>query len=445
MSDFIEGFSKLTRENKIKILATKLGLSVDTDRLLNLLRSHDIALQNVLDELSENTLTNFPLPYGIAPNFLVNGKVYHVPMVTEESSVVAAASKAAKIWSARGGFHATVHSTTKTGHVHFIWSGNSMKLNHAFPKLKQVLMERLQPLTSNMEKRGGGVKGIELIDKTHDITGYFQLAMSFDTADAMGANFINSCLEAMADELNMFMNEYPDFTEEERKIDVIMAILSNYNPECVVKVHVVCPIEELALENDLTPVEYARKFKLAVDMSGKDVNRAVTHNKGIFNGIDAVSVATGNDYRAIEAGAHAFASRDGVYRGLSSVALTEERFIFSLELPLAVGTVGGVTAVHPLTKLSLNMLGKPSAPELMMIMASVGLASNFAAIHALITSGIQKGHMKMHLSNILNQLNASETQKESVRHHFASKVVTFNDVEKYLNLTGNKGKQHVED
>lgn len=445
MSLYIDGFSKLTRDEKIKRLIRELQLSDDTGIFLNQFRNQDFTTQKLLDELSENTLTNFPLPYGIAPNFLINDRVYHVPMVTEESSVVAAAAKAAKIWHKHGGFRATVHSIIKTGHVHFIWSGNSAKLKHAFPAIEVALRKKVAMLTKSMEQRGGGIKRIELIDKTSDLPHYFQLAVSFDTVNAMGANFINSCLEVMADELRLFISDYPDFIGEERKVDIVMSILSNYNPECLVSVYVSCPIEKLSVYPELTAIEYARKFKLAVDISRKDVYRAVTHNKGIFNGIDALAVATGNDYRAIESGAHAFASRDGSYRGLSFVEISEEEFKFSLELPLTVGTVGGITSVHPLTKLSLQILGQPSAQELMIVMASVGLASNFAAVHALITSGIQKGHMKMHLSNILNQLRATEMQKESAMHHFKDKTVSFSEVEKFLEISDHTEKQRIKD
>jgi hydroxymethylglutaryl-CoA reductase len=213
-----------------------------------------------------------------------------------------------------------------------------------------------------------------------------------------------------------------------------MSILSNYNPDCLVESYVECPLEKLdGLYSGYSPEEYARRFKLAVDIAKSDVYRATTNNKGIFNGLDAVTIATGNDYRALEAGAHAYASRNGSYQSLSTVQLDNGMFHFSLELPMTVGTVGGITAIHPLTRLSMQILGNPNVQELMTIIASVGLASNFAAVHALITSGIQKGHMKMHLSNILNQLQANQEQKEAAKRYFKDKVVSCSDVEKFLN------------
>lgn len=431
----LQNFSKLSRDEKIKALVQDLGLPTETAVFLEQFRYKSPEIQAILSELSENTLTNFPSPLGIAPNFLINNKLYHVPMVTEESSVIAAASKAAKIWSERGGFHTSVQSLTKTGQVHFMWYGQPERLVQAFPVLEKLLMDRVEPLTERMRRRGGGILSLALKDKTGQIPSYYQLFVSFDTADAMGANFINSCLEALAGGLVQFIQEYSCFTEEEKKVEVVMSILSNYNPDCLVQSYVECPIDRLhGLYAGFSPEEYSRRFKLAVDIARSDVYRAATHNKGIFNGIDAVTIATGNDYRALEAGAHAYASRNGLYQSLSQVTLNDGMFRFSLEMPMTIGTVGGITAIHPLTKFSLQVLGSPNAKELMGVIASVGLASNFAAVHALITSGIQKGHMKMHLSNILTQLNANEEQKSSAKRYFENKVVSFNDVEKFLNL-----------
>jgi len=433
MAAIIPGFSKLSRKNKIDILIQNLHLGEGIMELLDHFRLNESDFQSILDELSENTITNFPTPYGIVPNIKINNKLYHVPVVTEESSVVAAASKAAKIWSERGGFHATVKSSVKNGHVHFIWQGKIEKMKQIFPLLEKQLLESTDSLTANMRKRGGGIKQILLIDKTKEIPGYFQIQVDFDTIDAMGANFINSCLESMASHLPKFFRENPIFIGVEKEVEVVMAILSNYNPDCIVEVFVECPIEELrGIYPDLSPALYARRFKLAVDIAKSDIHRAVTHNKGIFNGIDAVAIATGNDYRAIEAGAHAYASRSGHYQSLSSVNTENDKFLFSLELPLSVGTVGGITSIHPLTKLSHLILSDPNAKELMEIVASIGLASNFSALNALITTGIQKGHMKMHLSNILNQLNADSKQKEEARVYFKNKKVTFGEVERYL-------------
>jgi hydroxymethylglutaryl-CoA reductase len=225
----------------------------------------------------------------------------------------------------------------------------------------------------------------------------------------MGANFINSCLEAIAAE---FRND---------EIEIVMSILSNYIPACLVRAEVSCKIEDLDVEN---PQKFAEKFQQAVRIAEIEPYRAVTHNKGIMNGVDAVVIATGNDFRAVEAGAHSYAARSGSYTSLSHCTIDKGVFKFWLELPLALGTVGGITALHPLAKLSLEMLQKPSAVELMQIIATAGLAQNFAALRALTTKGIQHGHMKMHLQNILNQLGATQLEKEKITTFFEGKTVS---------------------
>lgn len=429
MATLINGFSKMGREKKISTLISNVPLPDHTASLLEQFRISDSVIQQVLNSLSENTLTNFPLPFGIAPDFIINNKVYHIPLVTEESSVVAAMSKSAKIWSTRGGFHANVKSVTKTGQIHFLWKREKRELEDLFPQLKEIMLEKTNIVTSNMQKRGGGIKKIGLVDKTNDLQGYFQIFVHFETRDAMGANFINTCLETMAQSMENFFEK----DTQEKSFEIIMSILSNFNPECLVETKVECPVERLkSIYPAFPPEEYARRFKTAVDMAKADVYRAVTHNKGIFNGIDAVATATGNDYRAIEAGCHAFACLNGQYQSLSSAEITDDVFHFTLEIPLAIGTVGGITGIHPLTQLSMKILGNPNVEELMMIMASAGLASNFAAVNALITSGIQKGHMKMHLSNILLQLKATRVQAEAAQNFFRDKAVSFGEVREFL-------------
>ena len=279
------------------------------------------------------------------------------------------------------------------------------------------------------KKRGGGVNSIELVDKTADEANYYQLFCRFNTCDAMGANFINSVLEAFGRGLK---NKVESATSA-GDLTIIMCILSNYTPECRVKVSVSCPVEELEDASlEMSPELFAYKFEQAIKISKLDVNRAVTHNKGIFNGIDGVVLATGNDFRAIEACGHAYAARDGQYRGLSDISLKDGLFDFSLEIPLAMGTVGGLTNLHPLAKFSLEMLGKPKATELMEITAALGLAQNFAAIRSLVTSGIQKGHMKMHLLNILNHLEACEGERLKAQEYFEDKIISFNGVRDYV-------------
>jgi hydroxymethylglutaryl-CoA reductase len=209
-----------------------------------------------------------------------------------------------------------------------------------------------------------------------------------------------------------------------------MNILSNYVPDCLVKAEVSCKVEKLNKKEDFNG--YCEKFVQAVKIAELDTYRAVTHNKGIMNGIDAIAVATGNDFRAIEAGIHAYASKDGKYRSLTHAKIENGIFRFSIEIPLALGTIGGITNLHPLVKLALNMLDDPNAEELMEITAAVGLAQNYGALRSLITSGIQRGHMKMHLINILNSLEATESEKQSAVEYFKNEIVSNNNVQSYI-------------
>lgn len=424
----------MSKTQKIDWLANQLG--PDASHLVKEMVSFwhpDQEVQKRFDEFSENTLTNFDLPFGIAPNFLVNGKVFSVPMVIEESSVVAAASLGAKFWLERGGFRSIVVATKKVGQVHFQWQGDKSRLVSFFADRKDEILTAVGSLTTNMEKRGGGIIDFELVDCTDKIENYWQLKVTCETCDAMGANFINSILEEMAQVLRLKIMQDERFQASEKEVHVIMCILSNYTPECVVECSVECPIEDLGtFPNEMTAREFAEKFATAVRIAEVDPNRAVTHNKGIMNGVDALVLATGNDFRAIEACAHAYAARSGQYRSLSSVSLENDQFKFTLRIPLAVGTVGGLTSLHPLAKTSLAILNNPSAKELMAIIAATGLAQNFSAVKSLVTTGIQRGHMKLHLLNIMNQLNASPEEIEKGKQFFSDKVVSFQAVREFL-------------
>lgn len=429
----LNGFSKLSKEDKIKKVTEVFK---DPEKAVELLKQFwhkDPDMQKLFDEFSENTISNFYFPFGVAPNMLINGKTYVVPMVIEESSVVAAASVSAKFWSSRGGIKASVISTTKIGQVHFIWKGNFEKLKSHLSKLKKELIDGTDHITVNMERRGGGIKDIELLDLSDEIDDYYQIKASFDTVDSMGANFINSCLEEFGSILKSYLNKHDDFVGQEKEVIIIMAILSNYTPECLVKAEVECDISDFEnVDKNMTAEEFVWKFEKAVQIAKIDPHRATTHNKGVFNGIDAITLATGNDFRAIEACGHTYASRSGKYTSLTDIKLKDGRFRYSLTIPIAVGTVGGLTSLHPLAKLSLEMLGNPNAEELMKIIASVGLANNFSAIKSLVTKGIQHGHMKMHLLNILNHFGADEQEKEEAVHYFQYHKVSFAKVAEYL-------------
>lgn len=426
------GFSKLSKDEKIQwILSEYFSDDAQAEKALKQYWNSNESLQRLHDDFIENTISNFYLPYAVAPNFLINGKYYTIPMVIEESSVVAAASKAAKFWSERGGFKATILGTEKIGQVHFTYKGNKQKLISFFESVKPKFYENTQTITANMQKRGGGITAIELRDKTSDLENYYQLHATFETVNSMGANFINTCLEEFAKTLKQ------EAENSELDIDVVMSILSNYVPNCVVRAEVSCRVEDLHEDT-----AYAEKFVQAVKIAQIEPFRAVTHNKGIMNGVDAVILATGNDFRAVEAGVHAFAGKDGQYRSLSDAEIKNGIFRFWLDLPLALGTVGGLTSLHPLVKFSLQMLENPTAQQLMQIVATAGLAQNFAALNSLTTTGIQEGHMKMHLMNILNQLDATHEEKKLTVKRFKgrpishSAVVSF--VENLRNLTNQK-------
>ena len=416
----VNGFSKLSKQAKIDwLLQTYFNNVPDARRVLEQYWHNDATLQELHDGFIENTLTNFYLPYAVAPNFLINDKLYAVPMAIEESSVVAAASKAAKFWLDKGGFKTEVINIEKLGHIHFTYTGTTAELIRFFRQNRDTILQSVAGMQANMQKRGGGIKDINLIDKTDAMPDYYQIEFQFDTADAMGANFINSVLEEAAETLQNLAQK-----QLTGKLEIVMRILSNYTPDCRVKASVSCPVNSLKTHN-LSGEAYARKFVQAIKIAEVEPYRAVTHNKGIMNGIDAVVIATGNDFRAVEANAHAFAGRTGQYTSLSHAEIKNGNLYYWLEMALAVGTVGGITAIHPLVRFSLQLLQNPSAKELMQIIAASGLAQNFAAINSLITEGIQKGHMKMHLNNLLTFLKATPEERQKAEKYFSDKKVSF--------------------
>ena len=433
MTKAISGFSKLTKTQKIEWLTTRYFKSPEqAQETLASYWNDDAKLQQLHDEFIENTITNYYLPLGVAPNFLINDTLYTLPMAIEESSVVAAASKAAKFWQSRGGFKTKVLGTTKVGQVHFTFDGSFKELEAFFETLKPRLHSDAQSITVNMEKRGGGIKSIALVNKSDAVPDYYQLHCTFETLDAMGANFINSCLEQFANTLRDGFRKNGRFRESGYHLNIIMSILSNYVPDCLVRAEVSCPIEELTDKN-IEGAQFAEKFVQAVTIAEHEPYRAVTHNKGIMNGMDAVIIATGNDFRAVEAGVHAYAAKDGTYSSLTHASVVDGIFKFWMEIPLALGTVGGLTKLHPLVKWSMELLQNPTARDLMQLVAVAGLAQNFAAIRSLTTTGIQQGHMKMHLMNILNQLEATGDEKKKTIDYFKSNTVTHSAVVAFVN------------
>ena len=434
MPDKIIGFSKLSRDEKISWVSKNfLDNSNEFEDILNKYLNDDKDIQSIHNSLSENAISNFYLPYSISPNFLINHKNYCIPLVTEESSVVAALSNSSKFWYDRGGFKSKVISKIKTGQIHFKYNGNSENLEKFINDNEHRLIGSTDRVTKKMRERGGGISKIRLVNKSKELKSYYQLHIDFKTIDSMGANFINSCLEIISKKFHQLLNDSPHFKESEKKIEVIMSILSNYTPECIVESTLECEIGDLGDIDGMSSKEFAHRFNDAFDIAEIDINRAVTHNKGIMNGVDAVLISTGNDFRAVEAGVHAFASIKGKYKSLSNCSIIDNIFKISLKIPLSIGTVGGITDVHPMVKLSLKLLNNPTSDELMNIICCVGLAQNFAAVKSLVTSGIQKGHMKMHLINLLIKQNATKDQIDKSEEYFRDKDINSQSVKDFLN------------
>jgi len=338
------------------------------------------------NQMIENTIGILSLPLGIATGFVINGEEYLIPMVTEEPSVIAAASKAAKIASRRGGFTATnVDGALMIGQVQIV----SIPPRLVGSKIQKILLYKKELLRlANSNSRSVMARDLqvrEVEDKSQNMMGKMLIVeILVDTKDAMGANIINTMCEAISPRLEVLTGG-----------NVIVRILSNYSTRRLVRCKAIFAREQLGGEAVVKRILYAYAFAYS------DPYRAVTHNKGIMNGIDAVALATGQDFRAIEAGAHAYASRDGTYRSMTRWYKTKDGDLAGdLELPLAVGTVGGIVSVHPVTKLGIKILGVKKAKELAAVLAAVGLAQNLAAMKALVSEGIQAGHMKLHARNI---------------------------------------------
>ncbi len=431
------GFSKLNKTERVEFLKNNVPLDMEQIELLTSFHLNNEESDKIIEKLSENYVADYILPFSVAPNFIINNKLFIIPMVTEESSVVAAASFAAKFWSDKGGFEALVTGTKKTGQIYFSLNNNIKNAESDFPDIKLKLLESAKPLIENMESRGGGISDIS-ITKSAGKGGYYVVNAEFETVDSMGANLINSCLETMAAELRKWFKEKN--TDDNSQPEIILSVLSNYTPDCLVECSVECDVNDLSeISGDLSPVQFAGKFEKAVQIAHEDISRAVTHNKGIFNGVDAVLLATGNDFRAVEACAHAFAARDGSYKALTHIEIINNKFRYSLKMPLPVGTIGGATSVHPLARLALQILTDPSAKGLMQIVAAAGLACNFSAIRSLVTEGIQKGHMRLHLNNILTHFKANDEEMMGAMDYFRDRQYSFKAVSDFLKRKRERG------
>lgn len=423
--EVLNGFSKLTSTEKADVIASLFNDNDVAHELSSYFFPNESLKADFLG-FSENTVSSYHLPYGILPNLLLDDELLHVPMVTEESSVVAAAAAAAKFWLKNGGFKTLTLSSIKVGQIHLSTNMDEVRLNQLISGSEIVLRGSVSAFTGRMEQRGGGIVSFKIVP-IKNMIGQFQLLVEFRTANSMGANFINTCLEELSRPLKKLIEE-AGFNCE-----ILMCILSNYTPDCCVKVGVSAPIKAFkGVIGGMDASYFAERFKTAVEIASNDIYRATTHNKGIMNGVDSVVIATGNDFRAVEAASHAYAARNGSYSSLSNCSVGNGIFNFSVELPLALGVVGGLTALHPLAKRSLDLLGYPNAEKLMSIAAAVGLASNFAAVKSLVTTGIQKGHMKMHLNNILKSFGATSEETEKATLWFADRTVSNVAVKEFL-------------
>ena len=413
------GFSKKSYQERLELLKAQALLSPERQESLEQDEQMSVT---VADQLSENVVGTFSLPYSLVPEVLVNGQEYTVPYVTEEPSVVAAASYASRIIKRAGGFIAQVHERQMIGQVALYQVANPEQAQEKIANKKTELLELANQAYPSIVKRGGGARDLH-VEQIKGETDFLVVYLHVDTQEAMGANMLNTMLEALKPVL-----------EELSQGQSLMGILSNYATDSLVTASCRIAFRYLSRQKDQGR-DIAEKIVLASQFAQADPYRAATHNKGIFNGIDAILIATGNDWRAIEAGAHAFASRDGRYQGLSQWTLDVEReeLVGEMTLPMPVATKGGSIGLNPRVALSHELLGNPSAKELAQIIVSIGLAQNFAALKALVSTGIQQGHMKLQAKSLALLAGASESEVASlVERLIADKTFNLETAQRYL-------------
>ena len=413
------GFSKKSYHERLELLKAQALLSPERQESLE--QDEQISV-TVADQLSENVVGTFSLPYSLVPEVLVNGQEYTVPYVTEEPSVVAAASYASKIIKRAGGFTAQVHERQMIGQVALYQVADPDLAQVQIVSKKVELLELANQAYPSIVKRGGGARDLH-VEQIKGETDFLVVYLHVDTQEAMGANMLNTMLEALKPVL-----------EELGQGQSLMGILSNYATDSLVTASCRIAFRYLSRQKDQGR-EIAEKITLASQFAQADPYRAATHNKGIFNGVDAILIATGNDWRAIEAGAHAFASRDGHYQGLSqwTLDLEREELVGEMTLPMPVATKGGSIGLNPRVALSHELLGNPSAKELAQLIVSIGLAQNFAALKALVSTGIQQGHMKLQAKSLVLLAGASESEVAPlVERLIADKTFNLETAQRYL-------------
>ena len=389
----LPGFAKLSPTERIEALLKEGLLTWDEAQIFKEQKGLPLS---IADQLTENVLSTFDLPFSLAPYFLINGRDYVLPMVTEEPSVVAAASFAAKLIQRSGGFTTQVHQRQMIGEIALTDVEDVEVASRRILEDKESLLQLANEAYPSIVKRGGGARDLWVENKGDFLIVY----LAVDPKEAMGANMLNTMLEALTDRI-----------QELSGGQALMAILSNLATRSLVSAR--CAIDFKALSrNPEEAIEIAHRMELASQLAQVDPYRAATHNKGIFNGIDALVLATGNDWRAIEAGAHAYAAQNGSYKGLSHwTSHPEEKKLYGeITLPMPVATKGGSIGLNPTVQVSHRLLGEPSAIELAGIIASLGLAQNFAALKALVTTGIQSGHMKLQARSLALLAGAKEEE-----------------------------------
>jgi hydroxymethylglutaryl-CoA reductase len=400
-SSRIPAFYQLSVEERRRKLTEALDLSAEEAAAL---AAADALPVEVADTMVENAVGTFALPFGVALNFQVNGRDRVIPMVLEEPSVIAAASNAALVARAGGGFAAEADPGAMIGQIQLVEVPDPGAAVERLGAARARLLAAAEELTPGLCRRGAGPRDVE-VRLVHPARGETMVVVHvlIDTGDAMGANAVNSVVEALA-----------PMAEEIAGGTACLRILSNLADRRLARAAVRIPVQALARDG-FDGSEVAERIMYAYEFAASDPYRAATHNKGIMNGVDAVALATGNDWRSIEAGAHAYACREGRYSSLSTWDLEDGHLIGALELPMAVSTVGPVVQSHPRVRLALRVLGVSGARDLAAIMAAVGLASNLAAMRALATEGIQKGHMALHARAVSHAAGARGEEAERLR------------------------------
>ncbi len=420
-------FRDMNQEERLEYIKKKTNLD---NKEITLFRDTSIFDFDEINKMIENAIGIFQIPLGIANNFVINDKEYLIPMAIEEPSVIAAVSNAAKIAKEAGGFKAKADKSIMIGQIQLI-SFNNNAIN--IDKLIKIIIENKFELIKLANTRSKSVKCVDLRirqlddESINNLGPMLIIEIFVDTKDAMGANVVNTMCEVIAPKIELLT-----------KGQVILKILSNYATKRLVRCKGVFPKRLIGGDKVLKRILFSYAFAYS------DVYRAVTHNKGIMNGIDSVAIPTGQDFRAIEAGCHAYACKDGQYRSLTKwYENSDGDLVGEIEIPLAVGIIGGITNVHPLVKACIKIIGITSSQELAMIIASVGLAQNFSAIRALSDEGIQKGHMKLHSKNIAKIAGALNYQIEEISQQMIKEEnISVSRAKEIIETINKTNKQH---